>query len=281
MYFGPSVNYDTRPDTNPVIDQETGFKFNPQTGYYYNGSGLSFANKGDYENYAQGQQNKGAMLDATTKAIQGAGKERESLYSKRLAKMATPGNDFTTSDPSYQWRFEQGQQAVERSQAAKGLLGSGNILTALTEYGQGAASQEYGAQWSRLLQGAQLSEQMFNNSYNRLATIAGLNVNQQQADTGQLGMVNNANLGFRQQGFAEDKYADSRSDLANREQGLADAYSSMWSTANQGYNSSSNAPSYNSGGGGGGYAQPSYDTGGGGWGSITNNSTGAQYSLGG
>lgn len=51
---------------------------------------------------------------------------------------------------AYKFRLGQGQQALERSMGAKGLLGSGNRLTELTKYGQDMASQEYGAQFSRL-----------------------------------------------------------------------------------------------------------------------------------
>lgn len=59
---------------------------------------------------------------------------------------------FSPSDPSYGWRFGQGQQAIERSLGARGLLNSGNRLTALTDYGQGQASTEYANQFSRLAQ---------------------------------------------------------------------------------------------------------------------------------
>lgn len=48
------------------------------------------------------------------------------------------------NDPSYQFRLGQGQQAIERSNAAKGMLGSGNVLAELAKYGQGMASEELG-----------------------------------------------------------------------------------------------------------------------------------------
>lgn len=55
--------------------------------------------------------------------------------------------DFTpsdlTTDPSYQWRLQQGQQAIERGAAARGGLYSGRAAKDLTNYAQGAASQEY------------------------------------------------------------------------------------------------------------------------------------------
>lgn len=81
---------------------------------------------------------------------------------------------FSTSDPSYQWRYDQGQKAVERSAAARGLLQSGNAAIELQQYGQGMASQEYGAQFNRTLSAMGASEGAFQNSYNRLAELSGM-----------------------------------------------------------------------------------------------------------
>lgn len=53
--------------------------------------------------------------------------------------------------PSYQWRYNQGLEAVNRTAAARGMLGSGNRLAELTKYGQGMASQEYEAEFQRQL----------------------------------------------------------------------------------------------------------------------------------
>jgi len=52
-------------------------------------------------------------------------------------------SDALTSTPGYQFRLNQGQQALERSQAARGGLFSGRALKASQEYGQGLAEQEY------------------------------------------------------------------------------------------------------------------------------------------
>lgn len=52
-------------------------------------------------------------------------------------------------DPSYQWRTNQGQQALEQSAAARGLLNTGGTLKDLINYGQNAASQEFGNVWGR------------------------------------------------------------------------------------------------------------------------------------
>ena len=59
--------------------------------------------------------------------------------------------------PGFQFRRDQGQRAVERSQAARGLLESGSILQELTRFGQGLASQEFAAEQSRLAQLAGLT----------------------------------------------------------------------------------------------------------------------------
>jgi len=46
-------------------------------------------------------------------------------------------------DPGYQFRLAQGQKAIEQSAAARGGAVSGGALKALTQYGQGFASNEY------------------------------------------------------------------------------------------------------------------------------------------
>lgn len=53
------------------------------------------------------------------------------------------------ADPGYQWRLQQGQQALERSAAARGGLLSGRAAKDMTNYAQGAASQEYGNAFNR------------------------------------------------------------------------------------------------------------------------------------
>jgi hypothetical protein len=68
---------------------------------------------------------------------------------------ATAAPDFTTS-PGYEFRMQEGQKAIERSAAARGMLGSGGTLKALTRYAQGVASDEYA------------------NFSNRLAALAGI-----------------------------------------------------------------------------------------------------------
>lgn len=69
--------------------------------------------------------------------------------------------------PGYQFRVDQGMDAINQTAAARGMRMGGNTLKALADYNQGQASQEYG------------------NYYNRLAGLAG---------TGQTAMNQSAGL---------------------------------------------------------------------------------------
>lgn len=53
-------------------------------------------------------------------------------------------------DPSYKFRLQQGQSALENSAAARGGMLSGNALRALSDYGQNTASMEYANVANRL-----------------------------------------------------------------------------------------------------------------------------------
>lgn len=52
--------------------------------------------------------------------------------------------------PGYKFQMDQGTKAIERQGAAAGMLGSGNTLTALTNYGQGLAQNFYGTYMDNL-----------------------------------------------------------------------------------------------------------------------------------
>lgn len=71
-------------------------------------------------------------------------------YQTALNNLMQGGTSAIAADPSFQARIAGGQQALERSAAAKGFLGSGNILQGLQDYGQGKASEEFGNQFQRL-----------------------------------------------------------------------------------------------------------------------------------
>jgi hypothetical protein len=126
---------------------------------------------------------RGSAADNLAKQVPGGENDPTSIYRSKLEQMMN--GEFGPEDPSYKWRYDQGQQAVERSLAAKGLLNSGNAAIELQQYGQGAASTEYQAQFERTLQALAGVEDQYNSSQQRLMQLAGVNnasagMNQQQ-----------------------------------------------------------------------------------------------------
>lgn len=95
-------------------------------------------------------------------------------------------SDFQT-DPGYQFRMDEANKALQRSQAAKGGLLSGAAAKELTRYNQGAASDEYMNAYNRFNTNQ-------SNLYNKLAGLSG--TGQQAANTlGTLGQNTATNVG--------------------------------------------------------------------------------------
>lgn len=123
--------------------------------------------------YSNGGWVQPSVAQANNLASQQLGYEQQTMPAKAAATnavyqaTATGANKLNSllSDPSsiadtpgYQWAYNQGLEAVNRTAAAKGLLGSGNRLYDLVNYGQGKASQTYNDtfnQLSSLLQNVQ------------------------------------------------------------------------------------------------------------------------------
>lgn len=123
-----------------------------------------------------------------------------------------PGNfDAFTQSPDYQFRLTQGINALDRSAASRGRLYSGAQMRAAQDYGQGAASQEYG------------------NWFNRLSSLAG---NGQAAtnQVGQYGMnyANQAGQNFMNAGNAQaSSYMNRANALGNFVSDAAYGYGRM------------------------------------------------------
>lgn len=115
-----------------------------------------------FQHYLDYGQNIGYDFTPTA-AAQAAGKQGGDLT--RSFTLA----DFQ-KDPGYDFRLNQGLDAVQGSRAARGSMLSGSALKALEAYGSDYASSEYGKAYDR-----------FNNDqttrFNRLATIAGVGQN--------------------------------------------------------------------------------------------------------
>jgi hypothetical protein len=137
------------------------------------GSGLIPAGAGQVQNYG-----------ASPEAMAAAGRQYAG-NGGRFTETFRPSDIYT--DPSYQWRTEQGRRQLEASAAARGMTGSGQNLRDITDYGQQAGSQEYGAAYDRFMNNQ-------STLYNRLAGLAG--VGQTTAGTlGAAGQQTAANIG--------------------------------------------------------------------------------------
>lgn len=79
----------------------------------------------------------------------------------QLSDMLKPGYDHTTS-PGYQFRFSEGQRAIESSAASKGMQFSGGTLKDLVRFGQGIGADDYNDQFSRTAMVANGGQQAVN-----------------------------------------------------------------------------------------------------------------------
>lgn len=100
--------------------------------------------------------------------------------------------DSINQSSAYKFRLGQGMEALQRSLGAKGLLNSGNRLTAMNDYAQGQASQEYDNQFNRLASLYQTNSQGYlgdkNANTNLFQAQAGAyNTAQRNNDANQLG----------------------------------------------------------------------------------------------
>ena len=84
-------------------------------------------------------------------------------YQTELPELSLPEWDPDTfvfeEDPGYQFRLDEGLKAVRRGMNASGMRGSGATMKALTEYGQGFASNEYDRARQRAINDYMLTRQ--------------------------------------------------------------------------------------------------------------------------
>jgi hypothetical protein len=90
------------------------------------------------------------------------------LASGELGGSFTPGD--LSQDPGYQFKLQQGEQALDRANLARGGYFSGAALKEAQQHGQGVADQGYNDAYNRWLQDQQLN-------YNMLAGQQGAGMN--------------------------------------------------------------------------------------------------------
>ena len=129
------------------------------------------------------------------------------------------------SDPSYQFRLQQGQDAIQSSAAAKGGLLTGATLKALQNYGQESASQEYSNAYNRFN-----ADQT--NRYNRLSNLVGIGQNA-AAQMGNAGaqtaqaVANNTMAGANSIAAGQVASANNWANTANNLGSMATSYAMM------------------------------------------------------
>lgn len=129
------------------------------------------------------------------------------------------------SDPSYQFRLQQGQDAIQSSAAAKGGLLTGATLKALQNYGQESASQEYSNAYNRFN-----ADQT--NRYNRLSSLVGIGQNA-AAQVGNAGaqtaqaVANNTMAGANSIAAGQVASANNWANTANNLGSMATSYAFM------------------------------------------------------
>src|SRR6202035_1872550 len=83
-----------------------------------------------------------------------------------------------SNDPGYEFRLQQGEDALQNSAAARGGLLSGGTAKAFEDYAQNFASNEYGNVYNRAMQtyGTNASNYYTGqgNQFNRLSALAGM-----------------------------------------------------------------------------------------------------------
>lgn len=141
------------------------------------------ANAQQWAMFQQQQQNQQPWMDAGKGAL------------GQLTTLTGPGGDWSKPlsssdiqmDPGFAFRMQQGQQALDRSGAARGMTLSGQQVQGLTDYGQNMGSQEYGAAWNRAMSDR-------STRFGQLASLAGLG-QASNAQVGQMGMQTAGQIG--------------------------------------------------------------------------------------
>ena len=136
MYHRTNTKTNVLPTEGQVADgkyhySQGGLSYYPSAGSIYSG--------GLWLTPAQYQQQQAQQT--TQKVLSTASNKLNALLQNPSSVEETPG---------YQFAYNQGLEAVNRTAAAKGQLGSGNRLYDLTKYGQGLASQTYNNTVSQL-----------------------------------------------------------------------------------------------------------------------------------
>lgn len=139
----------TTPSTSSTVDPNTlGSLIQGGTALVAGQQGVNAANEATEEMRRQfdiGQENMAPWLEAGRTAL---------TAQQELMGLGETGPEgqlsALMSSPGYQFRLGQGQRSLEASSAARGGMGSGKAGTAMAQFGQDYASNEYGNRLNQL-----------------------------------------------------------------------------------------------------------------------------------
>lgn len=117
-----------------------------------------------WKQYQQTREDNAPALEARNKSLAAL---RSMLGIDGGTVRGAPTAGEVMSEPGYQFGLQQGQQALDRQAAARGMRNSGAALMAAQRYGNDYATTKYNEAFNR----GQTSEM---NRYNQLAGVAGL-----------------------------------------------------------------------------------------------------------
>lgn len=133
--------------STPILTSSGGLAPLPSSGAALSGGGSSiFGGGGSLSNILSAGLGTSANDDAE-EALLRAQNKAMGVYEPFANASFTPGD--LTQDPGYQFNLAQGQQALDRAQAARGGYFSGNALKEAQQFGQGLADTTYNDAFQR------------------------------------------------------------------------------------------------------------------------------------
>jgi len=115
-------------------------------------------------------------------------------YAGILQNLMTNPNSITMT-PGSQFQIQQGQDALSRSAAAKGELGSGNILLELQQQAQGMAATDYNNQITQAINAMNATEEGAKTQFGMAQGVAGAQAGLQGQNINELLTASGANSG--------------------------------------------------------------------------------------
>lgn len=137
---------------------------------------------------ASGLAGSSAMGDAASDA-RGQARQTAALYAPWRdeglnALMSLSDFQFDPNDPAYAWRLEQGEEGINQSLAARGLHGSRAGINALSDLRSRLTQEEYGNQYGRAYNLANMGLQATGGMAGARAAIPGYTMQEGQSRAG-------------------------------------------------------------------------------------------------